>query len=534
MKLKNYLALSTILTTSSIVVTVTIAILFLLKGTYQEGIEERGRELARVIAHDPTVISAVEKHNRNSQGDLQEYIEDLRTRTDTSYIVILDKNALRLSHPTQEKVGQKFIGEDVETVLSTGDEYSSVAIGSLGKAIRNFAPIFLNGEVIGAVCIGYLYETAFDLIIKRENQIGLLIGLVYLLGIGTTVTVVYKIKRTFLELEPEFIVNKFKENELMLDSIRDSIIAVDNDMNITFINESAIDKLSMGVLGRYDYMNHPISCYSKPLSHLILSHLGKYSQGEFDIGKFSYKANIYPIKTGRGLNGHVIVFFANLEHNELEKELTYLKNYSQLLRSKTHEYSNKLNVLSGMLQIGNYKEAINFIQLETDNYQSIVRNIVMTINDSAIAGLILAKFNKASDMGVKFTVDADTTLSCYEKDISNKLITIIGNLIDNALLAAWQNKSVVKPEVQIYLSDRSNHIIIEVEDSGSGVPDKLNEYIFDLGVSSKSGDEQSGIGLYLVKQIIDYFQGSIDWERSENNTTVFSVYLNKKEVLGHE
>lgn len=533
MKLKSYLALSTIATTSTIVVVVTVAILFLLKNTYQEGIEERGRELARVIAHDPAVIAAVQRHNLDRTGDLQAYIEDLRSRTATSYIVVLDLEALRLSHPTPEKVGQKFIGEDAQEVLSTGHEYSSVAIGSLGKAIRNFAPIFHDDKVIGAVCIGYLYETAFDLMVEQQNQIGLLIALVYLLGIATTVAVVFKIKRTFLEFEPEFIVNKFKENELMLDSIRDAIIAVDNDMNISFINESAIDKLSMGVLGRYDYLNHPVSRYSHSLSHLVLSNPGRYGRGEFDIGKFSYKADIYPIKTARGLRGHVIVFLPNLEQDELEKELSYLKNYAELLRSKTHEYSNKLNVLSGMLQIGNYQEAINYIQQETDNYQSIIRNIVIMINDSAVAGLILAKFNKASEMGVRFTIDDDTTLAGYNKEISEKLITITGNLIDNALLAAWQNRSAAQPEVQIYLSDRSNHIIIEVQDSGCGVPDELNDYIFDLGVSSKSDDEQNGIGLYLVKQLIDYFHGSIDWERTENNTTVFSAYLDKGEVFKH-
>ncbi|MEI8634553.1 hypothetical protein P4S72_26120 [Vibrio sp. PP-XX7] len=145
--------------------------------------------------------------------------------------------------------------------------------------------------------------------------------------------------------------NKFREHEMVFDSIRDAIIAVNQDMNITMINNSAIKLLSMGVLNRYDYKSHPLSNYSTSLSHLLLENQGRYHQEEFHIGKLKYKANIYPIKTTKGLIGHVIVFFPNLTPSELEKELTYLKNYSELLRSKTHEYSNKLNVLSGMLQL---------------------------------------------------------------------------------------------------------------------------------------------------------------------------------------
>ncbi|MFZ6043950.1 sensor histidine kinase, partial [Vibrio natriegens] len=104
-----------------------------------------------------------------------------------------------------------------------------------------------------------------------------------------------------------------------------------------------------------------------------------------------------------------IVFFANLEQRELASEVTYLKNYTELLRSKTHEYSNKLNVLSGMLQIGHHDEAVEFIQQETDSYQSIIRSIVTTVQDSAVAGLLLAKFNKAKDLGVTFSLDEDSS-----------------------------------------------------------------------------------------------------------------------------
>jgi two-component system CitB family sensor kinase len=531
MKLKSYLTLTTVATTSSIVIVVTIAILYLLQNSYQTALEERGRELARVVAHDPKVIQALQaKNQHHPTPDFHNYIESIRSRTDASFIVVVDRYAIRLSHPDWHKVGKHFVGDDIGPVLKDGSEYSTQARGSLGMAIRNFAPVYAHGKLIGAVCIGYLSSIISSIIFKQHLQIGLLIGLVYLLGLCTTVAFLWKMKRTFLDYEPEFIVNKFREHEMVFDSIRDAIIVVNQEMNITMINNSAIKRLSMGVLNRYDYKSHPLSDYSAALNHLLLENQGHFHQASFDIGQLKYRGNIYPIKTVKGLIGHVIVFFPDLTPNELEEEMTYLKNYSELLRSKTHEYSNKLNVLSGMLQLGRYQESIEFIQQETDRYQSVINHIVLSVTDSAVAGLLLAKYNKASDMGVKFSIDEDTILSSYHKEDSEKLVTIIGNLIDNALLAAWQNRHRVQPEVRVYISDRGHYIMIEIQDNGTGIPPRIAARILEFGVSSKQSDEQSGIGLYLVKQLVDYFHGSLDWERTDDETTLFSIYLDKKET----
>jgi two-component system, CitB family, sensor kinase len=535
MKLKSYLTLTTVATTSSIVIVVTIAVLFLLQNSYREGLQARGLELARVIAHDQIVIDAVSAHNQQQPNiSIQNYIESIRSKTDASYIVVVDANAIRLSHPEKNRLGKHFIGDDIYPVLNNGSEYSSVASGSLGEAIRNFSPIIADHQVIGAICIGYLSNKISDIIFHQHLQIGALIGLVYLLGIVTTVAFLLKIKRTFLDYEPEVIVNKFREHEMVFESIRDALIAVDSDVMITMINSSAVKAFSLGMGDKTDYINQPLARYSAALNHLILDSKGGFEQGEFAIGNTNYRVNSYPITTTKGLQGYAIAFFTHLDPNELEKEVIYLKNYAELLRSKTHEYSNKLNTLSGMLQMQRYEQAIDFIQQETDRYQSVINNIVLSVSDSAVAGLLLAKFNKASDMGVKYTIDLDTNLASYEKQVSEKLVTILGNLIDNALLAAWQNRQQQIPEIWVYLSDRSHYIIIEIQDNGAGIREDLVERILEFGISSKADDQQSGIGLYLVKQLVDYFEGSIDWERTEQDTTLFSIYLDKKEAEHHE
>ncbi|MCA2018061.1 sensor histidine kinase [Vibrio tritonius] len=530
MKLKSHLAISTIATSSTIVIVVTTVIFFLLKNLYQEGLQNRGIELAKVLAQDSRVVEATRLSNLGQSPHLNDYIEHIRSQTSASYIVVVNHNAIRLSHSNPQRVGHHFVGDDIQRALTKGEAYSTVAKGSLGDAIRNFVPIIDNGQTIGAICIGYLSERASAILLEQYGHIGVMIAVVYLLAISMVTLFVYKMKRTFLDYEPEYIVNKFSEHELILNSIRDAIIAVDTNLNITTINNSAMKLFAINNYGRHDYVNQGIARYSLSLSHLVISTQQRFHQGEFTVGKFSFRANIYPLQSPNGQIGHVIVFFPNLNQSQLERELVYLKNYSELLRSKTHEYSNKLNTLSGMLQLGRNNEAIRFIQQETDQYQSVINAIVRNVSNSAVAGLLLAKFNKANEMGVEYTLDPDSMLSNYGKTVSDKLVTIIGNLVDNALLAAWQNRNEREPKVYIYLSDRSRHLIIEVQDTGSGIDDAIFDHILEFGVSSKQDDEQHGIGLYLVGQLVDYFEGTIDWERTENDTTLFSLYLDKKNI----
>ncbi len=332
------------------------------------------------------------------------------------------------------------------------------------------------------VCIGYLLEKTSTVFMQQFGTIGLLIGGVFILCVTMMIILLFKLKRTFLDFEPEFVVRKFREHELVFDSIQDAILAVDSEMNITTINDNAIKLLSNGQLGKYDCIRQPLSQFSTQLSHFVLHNLDSFQQQDFTIGTIDIRANLYPIRSSKKLTGHALVLLTQFKQNELQKELLYMKNYAHILRSKTHEYSNKLNVISGMLQMDKSAEAIEFIQQETDCYQSVIRDIVTSLSDSVVAGLILAKFNKALDMNVRFNIDKDSCLESYAKAASEKLVTIVGNLLDNALLAAWQNREQSEPELNVYLSDRGSQIVIEVEDSGVGVSPELAT-VFSILVS---------------------------------------------------
>ena len=528
MTLKSYLALITISTITIIVLAVALVLGYSLQKTYLDNISQRGLELGRVIAHNEKIIHAVELSNQGKTADIQTYVEMLRAQTDASYIVVVNKDSIRLSHPEPEKVGKHFVGDDIYQALKLGKDYTKVAVGTLGEAIRNSVTIRKDDQIIGAISIGYLSQPTSELIYKHLQEAGLLVGFVYLLGVVIAGILILKLKRTFLSLEPEEIVQKFKEHELILDSIRDGIVAIDHEQNITAINSMAIEWLTMNVLSASQVVGKPLRAQSQSLSHFALEAQGQITQNKFNLGKLEFIATLYPIKGKKGEVGYVIVFFPDHGEKSLEQELSATKNYADLLRAKTHEYSNRLNVLSGMLQAEHYEDAIEFLQQESDGDQVVLRRIIKTIENSAVAGLIFAKHNKAKDLKVDMLIESDCQLGRYPAETNEALVTLVGNLIDNALLAAWSNRAFTTPFVKLYISDRNAHIMIQIEDSGAGVDEKLESRILDFGVSSKHNTEQNGIGLYLVKKVVDQYHGSLDWERSDINTTVFSIYLNKR------
>lgn len=535
MRLKTYLSLSSVAITTSIVAIVTLSLFFFLRYEYYNGLKEKGLEIANIIAHDPIVTQALldKKKTGRSPAYIQDYIERQRSWTKASFFVLTDTKRLRLTHPDIEKINKRFVGDDIDEPLKTGKALSTIGEGSLGKAIRNFVPVINDGQVIGIVCVGYLTDKATVFLFSQYNRLLILIVLIYSLYIVISSFAFVKFKTTFLDLEPEYIVNKFKEHKLVLNTIKEAIVAVDPNMNITTLNNRAMRLLANGKEVKAHYIDKPLSSLSVGLYHLILAGPDHRHNQTFQFGNNEYNAEIYPIIRQDQIKGYVAIFYKQATQALLEYKVEHLTHYNDMLRNRAHEYSNRLNALSGLLQMGQTDEAIEMIQEETDSYQKILKNVLALVKDGLICGLLISKFNKAEHVDVKLSLDQDSHLGQYSKSSAEKLIIIIGNLLDNALLAAWENKSKKNAEVTIYLSDRSDHLIIEVEDSGKGVIQGLEKYIFEYGVSSKQDIEEHGVGLFLVKRMVDLFKGNIEWERTENNNTLFSVYLDKKEVIKH-
>ena len=530
MTLKSYLTAIILITITLITAVSGTLLVFVTKQTYLDGVSQRGIELGRVLAHDPRVIEATLLSNQGQHVSLRDYIESIRAKTDASYIVITNQNAIRLSHPTLERIGKTFIGSDIYPTLNEGITRTTLATGSLGSAIRNFVPIQADGVIIGAISIGYLEQSITDLLFTYYKEAIAWLGFLYVSAILLTLSLLSKLKRTFLEYEPEEIVQRFKEHSLLLGSIREGIIAVDRHHRITAINDAASAWLAPEK-EPHQLVGFALSDVSQALSLLILDSLNNRHKHTLTLGRHEFATSLYPLTDeNRDASGYLIVLNHEKDMSELEQELARTTAYANQLRAKTHEHNNKLNVISGLLQAEKYASAIDYLQQESDYHQSILANLVKNIENSPVAGMLLSKYNYAAEAGITFVLDEDSKLNAYSQSVNDDLVTLIGNIVENAFYAAKGNPHL-PPSVDVFISDRTNYVMITIEDTGLGIDERIAQRIYDLGVSSKPDQTQHGVGLYLVSRIVKRYNGTLDWERSDDQTTVFSVYLDKRELL---
>jgi sensor histidine kinase regulating citrate/malate metabolism len=106
-----------------------------------------------------------------------------------------------------------------------------------------------------------------------------------------------------------------------------------------------------------------------------------------------------------------------------------------------------------------------------------------------------------------------------------KIVTILGNLLENAFEAA-QEKNSGAHTVQLSMTDIGNDLIFEVEDSGSGIEVESTDLLMQHGFTTKSGAGR-GIGLSLVHQNLEYLGGHLTVVRSSIGGMRFTIYIPK-------
>jgi sensor histidine kinase regulating citrate/malate metabolism len=165
-------------------------------------------------------------------NDIQNKIENIRTYTDAAFIVVANKDGIRLTHPNPEMIGKKFVGGDYFDAINKKRAYISSSIGTLGPSIRAFAPVINNNDVIGFVSVGYLKETIFH-VIFNYMLIGLFfVFMMFIVAFTAVIFISNHIKKITLNLEPKEIASLYIQRETIFNSLREGIIAVDNKLNI--------------------------------------------------------------------------------------------------------------------------------------------------------------------------------------------------------------------------------------------------------------------------------------------------------------
>ncbi len=304
------------------------------------------------------------------------------------------------------------------------------------------------------------------------------------------------------------------------------MVAVDGNGHITTVNQAAFKTL--GLDHSQDVIGKPVIDIIPQTRILDVLHTGvSQLDRELLVGDKEIIVNRIPMINDGKITGVVSSFRNKDELDTLAKKLTQIKKYSEMLRAQTHEYSNKLYTISGLVQIGAYQEAVDLIGSETSGYQELINSLMDIVPDPILAGTILGKYNKSKELKVNFSIDPDSSMVDVPEEIKReKLVTIIGNILDNsfeAVLGREEHQRLVK----LSMTDLGNDLIFECDDSGNGIQATDRDTIFTKGFSTKN-KQGHGMGLFLVEKALASLQGSISIGSSELGGAALTVIIPKK------
>lgn len=458
--------------------------------------------IATYASEDYRVKEAFEDSSKKTE--LNAHIEKIRLETNVDFIVVFDMNSIRLTHPVEENIGQKFMGGDEMRVLKGAEKYISQAQGTLGISLRAFVPIIYEGRQVGAVCVGStVVEISKEILIKSQQFIPfILIGL--FLGTYCAVVLAATIKDEILGLEPREITLLLKEKETILENVKEGIITLNENGELIQYNREASRILGLTGID----ININIDELAK-INRIIPDLKNLEINNDFEVNvrpgvTILCKYNILK-NDKKQIIGHVINFRDLSEVKKMSEELTGIQKMAWSLRAQNHEFMNKLHTISGLIQLEEYDEAIKYISKTAGSGNDINGIITSKIRNLNIAALLLAKYYKAEESRIKFEIDKNSNLAVFPDLISvDDLGSVIGNLIENALEAVNVDGTGT---VYFKIAQTENILVVDIKDNGPGIPDVIRDKIFDRDFSTKS--EHHGYGMYIVKNIIENANGKI-------------------------
>ncbi len=384
------------------------------------------------------------------------------------------------------------------------------------------------------VSVGYLLDRLQD---RIEPFAWFLIAMTLLVVAANALVSNYasrKFQRAILGFEPEEIGRLYGELDVTMSTIKEGVLSIDANGVLRSINRSAAHILGL----------EPAQVLNKPLSDALpasdLYRVLETGQEDHDIELYLNQkrliANRSPVYVDGKIVGAVSSFRLRDEISELTEQLSQTKEYADLLRSQTHEHRNKLNTISGLVQMGELDAVQQLIGQETAHYQGLIEFLRDTIKDPLVAGMLLGKTERARELGLELVVEEGARLEPLSAWLNPEdITTILGNLIDNAFdatmsaIAQEGNFARSRRTIEVSISDYGTEVILEVQDQGCGLPTQFStEQLLEKGISSKA-TSMRGVGLYLVNQLAARYGGSIEMAENDKFGTRMTVYLPKEE-----
>ena len=385
-----------------------------------------------------------------------------------------------------------------------------------------------EGSVTGYVMAG-IYLRSIRQTVLSTLLAYLLVGAAALaVGAVLSMQLAKRIKTELLGYEPDAFRDLFLRRMELLDALDEGLLAIDKDSRVIYLNRAAAELLS---LDKTTAVGRPLA-EVRPES--TIPQVLRTGQPEYGVSVQTRRhiqvlSDRMPVRRDGRIVGAVAIFRNRTELARLARELTGVQHIVEAMRAYPHEFMNKLHVILGLLQLGESARAEEYVLQLTQARALSTGKIAECIAEPSVAALLIGKSCRAAELGVRMTLDPESHLSAEPACLpASALITVLGNLIENAFDAFRRMPAASGYEVDVSVRESGDGLLMSVDDNGPGMPPELAEHVFERGITTKG--EGHGTGLYLVHSIVEAYHGEVRVESAQGVGTSFIISFRRPDA----
>ena len=502
-------------------VTLTVTLRFSMR-TLQEQIDSVLMSTVVTLGNAPGVQRMVEQGRCDSE--MADYLTDVVVNTENlEYITIADADSIRLFHIDPAFIGQPFEGEDQYRALAGASYFSEVTPESFEGQRRAFHPVRSgSGEIIGFVMASATFDRIDQLrsdIYATYTRLALMLTLCSMIVTGS---LALYLGRNLRGVKPEDLLRMYLTQNDMLNALDEGLVSFDNAGKVRLVNAAAAKMLGH----REDLL------VGRQVDDLLRAEDGSSLRNLSSPAIQSSRPSIL-VKPVRPPDStlwarQVLVLADKSEVRRYAEELGGTRHMLSALRANTHEFLNKLQVISGLLQMGRTEDAQRYIGSIAAVHEHITGPVMHQIRNTSVAALILGKAGNMRELDIDFLLMTNSSLPERSRYLStSELVTVVGNLLENAIEATDIIPAEDLRAISLQLTEDAQGLLIMVSDTGSGIEEEDLPRIFDRGFSTKAAKGR-GVGMHRIKEILDSHGGTIDVDTEPGSGTTFTLILSRE------
>ncbi|MFI8321910.1 ATP-binding protein [Streptomyces sp. NPDC085529] len=481
----------------------------------EETARRQSTATATAVAGSPSVVAAA--RTADPSAALQPYTEELRRRADVAFVVIMAPDGTRWTHPEPDRIGRHYLGH-IEPALR-GETYSETYPGTLGPSVRTITPVLADGRVVALVSAGITIERISAQVREQVAALLGMAGAALALGGAGTYVINARLRRHTHGMNAAELSRMHDYHEAALHAVREGLVMLDGRRRIALINDGARELLGLdeGVVGRpAAELGLPA-----PLTGALLSSEPRVDETHLTDDRVLV-VNTRPVVGGER-RGTVVTLRDRTELQALSGELDSQRGFTEALRSQAHEAANRLHTVVSLIELGRVAEAVEFATAELELAQALTDRVVDAVGEPVLAALLLGKAAQANERGVELVLTEDSRIddgllppALGPRD----LVTVLGNLVDNAVEAAGGTPHA-RVTVTVAARSGDGELLLRVGDSGPGVRPADRDAVLGRGWSTRGPGR--GLGLALVRQAVVRAAGTLTVDEAPEGGARFTV-----------